>query len=87
MAYGPATYRASQLAMRFVLWAEQLRAPPRVEDVMVRFEVCRATAFRLIGNWRDAKGLPRSAHHLHTPDAGEKRRRSLRAYHASRRST
>lgn len=51
---------------------------------MTRFEVSRATAFRLIGCWLDAKGLPRSTNPMHSPEAGEKRSASLRRYHASR---
>lgn len=71
-------------AMRFAIWAEQLRTPPRVEDVMTRFDVSRATAYRLIGCWLDAKGRPRSDRPMHSPEASEKRSASLRRYHASR---
>jgi hypothetical protein len=50
----------TQRVMRFVLWAEQLHAPPQVADVMRHFEVSRATANRMIGSWYDAKGLVRA---------------------------
>ena len=46
-------------AFRFALWMLQLRSAPTAETVMDRFDVSRATAFRLIGYWHDAKGEPR----------------------------
>jgi hypothetical protein len=77
-------YRPIEQAMRFVLWAEQLRTPPRVEDVMTRFEVCRATAYRLIGDYAEAKGLDR-ARKL-TPEHAAAMQSGLQRYRARRRA-
>lgn len=34
------------LAIRFVRWADSQRNPPTYEEIMDRFQCCRATAFR-----------------------------------------
>lgn len=57
MPAGRAMHHAQRLGMSFVLWAEQRRTPPP-EDVMTRFDVSRATAYRLIRYYREVKGLP-----------------------------
>lgn len=74
-----------ELSMRFVLWAEQLRTPPRWEDVVQRFDVCRATAFRLIGFYADAKGMPMLRER--STVTSERIAASLRRFHAQRRRT
>lgn len=44
-------------AVRFAFWADSLRRLPTAEQVMTRFEVSRATAYRLIRVYQDAKGV------------------------------
>lgn len=57
------TYRHSQLPqreslIRFALWMSQQRRQPDYGRVMSRFEVCRATAYRWLQDWRAAIGKP-----------------------------
>lgn len=47
-----------ELGIRFALWAESLRTDLTAERVIGHFGVSRATAYRMIQRYRDAKGIP-----------------------------
>lgn len=44
--------------IRFALWVQSCRQLPDAHRVADRFGVSRATAYRLLQAWRDARGLP-----------------------------
>jgi transposase len=49
---------SAETGMRFALWANASKEPLAWESVADRFQVSRATAYRLMQAWQDANGLP-----------------------------
>lgn len=47
---------AFELTMRFIAWAGALQSDPTPEQIRERWEVSRATAYRWLHAWQDAKG-------------------------------
>lgn len=45
-----------ELALRFVLWAQQLRAEPTTAQIQARFNLSRAAAYRWSRSWHAARG-------------------------------
>lgn len=47
---------AFELALRFTAWASQFPTDPTAKQIMARWEISQATAYRWLAAWRATRG-------------------------------